>query len=728
MTECKYTHAIDNIRISQDDKRALLQNLYEQQQQVQEQKVKAKKKKLWISLTSVSTLAVFVALFFVLGFGVQVFHFYIVNNPIGEEMREYLTTTTKNAQYLPNIYLLAGSSGNGGTSDLSLASDSSDGDSVLTGQFQSSDMTLDLDDYREISNRLGDVMTAQNSFLTVEQLKEEIKVVTELIPGYNQWFRFPRELPHMYYDESRSYISNMYYVTVDEENSHITVINTGTNVGANAYDIEKGKYYIDDEYIWNNYIKSSYSVIEFYIDEEGREVVECTFNTFYCINGKFYPLSTQVLKNVKDTSTTKLDIKYTVEHNLKEVYPYRAYFGIDKELDEVFVIQDNSKYGVEVEFLQLDYTDENDIKMLHTTQFFPNDYNSGSRSGYLVLYDKSFDDVYVYGDVWCYSDEIEKLSVFQNPAYYSDKLREYVSSTLSKTFYYRYYCPYCAQTDFADSDVVECCSHSAYSDNISANQELFITSSDALSVEYAREIAVAQFEKMYSNIFSQDKSLLIDESKGDYAFEYSVDDYMTYITHTYVDGSYDLESITDAYKYAKRHFAQMSIDRVNEVMIDKVLYISNVENNNSADSGIFSYDLEVTVSNADFDKDKQYYLALYLDPVRNDTEILDIIEVDLEQTRVYSMKGSFTTQDLLDTCSWKYGHSSYNDKELKVGLVSFDENGQFLTETPGRELIFHPMYFQKYYDKGEVKSSLGMLTLTYEIDVATEFSFRYWVK
>ena len=120
-------------------------------------------------------------------------------------------------------------------------------------------------------------------------------------------------------------------------------------------------------------------------------------------------------------------------------------------------------------------------------------------------------------------------------------------------------------------------------------------------------------------------------------------------------------------------------------------------------------------------------MALYLDPVRSELEVLDKLEVDLSATRVYEMKGSFTKQDLLDTCNWSYGSGGHY-KYLKVGLVTFDEYGEMIEEVPGRELIFYPKYIQKYHNEGEMKSPLGMFTLKYEIDVATEFRFNYHVE
>lgn len=736
MKKCSYTQSIRDVSLEQSDKNVILQNLYDIQQQKLAQK--AKKKKIWISVTATCTLAVFVVLFFVLAFGVQVFHFYIVNNPIDLKMREYITTTSENAQYLPNIYLMAGVQDSGNVAlkeenqsnqDIVFAEDNQDSqDSVTdmtTAQCDIEYLSLDLEDYRYLNDKLGNISTASQYVMTVDDLKEEVMAVMQIIPGYDQWFRFPNELPHMYYYESLNYTSNKYYISVDEENTHITLKKVSSYITSDAYDIEKDKYYVYGLGLINPCYKREISQIDFYINEEGKEVVECTFNKFICVGRNYYPINTQILKNIKDTSTTKIEIVYSVQHDLIEPYEYTINGNIDQKVDEVYVLQDYSKYGTYISFSQLDYTDKDNIQILDIVRFIPNEYNSNDMSGRFVMYNKSGDKAFVYSDVWfdyIYPQEYGKFSHINTSE--ASLKNNFVRELMLRNNIYPDVCNKCEESNCADSYKIKYCPHYLTSDSIKSNSKLFVTSyGEEQTEEYARQVIGSQLEKLYSNTLLSEKGFEVDESRGLFAFEETMEDYLEEVVKQYVDNYYDFDAIIKEFKYAERHYAKMSPEDVNNTMIDQVLYLSNIDAYNTFSDKTIHYDMEITVSNGEYDEDKQYYLALYLEPISSQKDLLDIVEVDLEESKVYHLQGDITIQQLLDTSCW-VAYTSYS-KDLVVALISYDENGEVIEETPYRELNFTPAYIQLYYEENTCKKDLK--SMFYRIDLGTNLSFYYRV-
>lgn len=724
MIKCQYTQSISKIRLSQEFKNQLVENLYNAQQAMENKTLKvntqsaktAKKgKKKWVVLTSVCTALVIIAICISMVAGIGVFnkHRYVVNNPISNDLRIYMTNRTNNAQYLPNIYLLAGQSQNDENGTLATSSESSLATSNETNKYESmmiddDELLMTLEDYQEINDNLGIIdARLHEGNMTVEDVKEEIKFIMTIIPGYGQWFRLPHNLPHIM--DQHKYGNYMYKFDYDEQTKHISMTRIVWKTTESVYDSTTNKIY--SSYLDDDCHQREVLQVDFYYDEDGREVVECTNTRYFFLNNEYYPVSTHYLKNVKDTATSKLSIYYTFENELIEEYVTDKNPG--NPLDEVFVIQDIHKYGAIVKYVQLNYTDSNDISMLKIGKVFPTLYESYPITANMAFYRKQDNNMVYYIDAWDYFDEQNSTAYCDlqniydvNFVYDYDKedytiqKDEIKRSLRYDILYYHLQGKYCTRCQHNNQDnFIRTCRHFSTSENITRGEDLLLYNADSKyqDINLVRQDIGIQLENMAKTILGTQKPF-VWEDNGDYAFESSIDGYIDGIAKSYIDDIYRFDNIVNIVKEAEDSYARIEEDQVIELIENTNLVIKGLNSRSSFIDGLLYYDISILLTNAVYDKDKEYYLAIALyDDDDDKMLVIGQKRLDLDtSTRNYSLVGYISYQEILERCYWtELGNEAYAG-EIIACVVNYSENGTHTFAMPYEELEIEKTDYNEY--------------------------------
>ena len=270
---------------------------------------------------------------------------------------EELIAKSENAQYLPSRELLV--SGDGASSTASTFSTKRSGnvspEILLNGGFSE-------DDYEALIEYISPIDTPFNRSFTVADAKDEVtKVLSEGVL-FDEWFA---------YQEGALSGYGKYFVT---NNDDVLTVTRVSSFQPWVYDAETNTFPWNGDFSSNipNYpIRSdNYLKISIYT-EDGNEVVECEVVENLSYYGKVSRVSYQFMRNVKDTSFTKIQTKARSE--IRNPHPEgNGNWGYD--------INTDLPYGYTRTFTQLDYSNPNDIKWLEATQELPYAFNLRAES------------------------------------------------------------------------------------------------------------------------------------------------------------------------------------------------------------------------------------------------------------------------------------------------------------------------------------------------------------
>lgn len=291
-----------------------------------------------------------------------------------------------NAQYLPNV----------------------DGLFLNSNQVQVATLSnptvsdLSQDDFQQIVDNLGhfDNFAGAGKYLgyDIYEIKNEIEFVVEKVPAFNQWFRMPQMRIEEGYLDIPYYENWAYYLDYNEETKALTItrvcwstrtdfidFNSKSSREGVQYEIMQTKYYYEEEK----------EVVEVKVYCVGIEENYDSFNSRYNSNEEeYYPYEYIYLKNVKDTSLTKYHIVSAERYRDDETFDEG---GMD--------IRGEAPYGTIRNFLNLSYTDSDNINMLRISQVLPTDVYRLAKTTNIMMYSEIEGNVDYFAEAYDYYDE-----------------------------------------------------------------------------------------------------------------------------------------------------------------------------------------------------------------------------------------------------------------------------------------------------------------------------------
>lgn len=306
-----------------------------------------------------------------------VLNIFNVKSPIPQEELLHMADVAENAQYLPNADILASSGYASALGDVTVNSDA-DAFYDESLKMDSQDLRFTLENYRVLNDSLANISsTATSRKLTIYDVKEEVQFALDIIPGYDQWFKVPRNMPYLSEEKERAYAYNSYRISYDKESGNIVMERVCNNTSADTYDTESGTYYGDETY------QRQYLKVEYGFDDEGNEVVDCTVIDYLCVdNVNYYPIAAQKVTNVKDRSLTKYAATYMRSYNVADP----SAFGNNKRMFDLGEMYD---YGVNTILIQLNYESSDDISFIKTYYEAPDGHYGTATLGELTYYRKT---------------------------------------------------------------------------------------------------------------------------------------------------------------------------------------------------------------------------------------------------------------------------------------------------------------------------------------------------
>lgn len=716
MTDNKYTQKMSALTLSQRKKNDLIQKLYEaSKEQVRPEKAEQKKKinigDLWIGIVAASLAVVIICSCCVLAFVLNVNaspseNGYTVDRPLDDEARLYLSEKMKNAQYLPNVKLLAGTNeSNFGVSSQAIATLGDYTQEFEPDEYCFDDSVFDmgLEDFGALADDLGRLDSALHANgKTVEDIKSDLMLMLKIIPGYDQWFMMPRV------DESfdeYDYNDNIYKLSYDEKTGRITMMRIEWETTVSIFDSEKSVLY--SSVFGNDCYQRELLTVEYYLDEQNREVVECNNTRYYYHKGQYYPVSVQILKNVKDTETTKMSVYFTIENQFVEEYYSSKH---DAYIYTAYTLQDIRKYGAVTDFVQLDYTDSDDVRLLKIIKKYPSMFTGNPSATNMAFYRINGEDKVYYSEAWDYLASTSEGDFDLKDYFgivYDGELPDKAtvrSFLTSNPYYYNFaksYCKQCVDSDFADSDFIRTCEHLKTSDTVSRGKKYIAYNPDSKYREedLIREDLAVSLESLYKSVMSEDKTFVTGDGNR-YVFETAVDDYTKRLVEGYIDLKFDFDSVITTIKTADDYEAIQAED-IEEILEVRYLAIRDFVNSSSFEDGVLNYDISYTVTSAEADLSLKYYMAIYLKDYE-EIFIIDSREIDMsKKERSGSLKGSVSCEDIVGRCPWKdRGNAAYSG-EICVSLISVGADGSIESVTAVRTLEVEGAEWEKesVYDK-----------------------------
>ena len=712
--QCLYTDKMSELKLNNQAKDRILQNLYnietarEKKKALSKSKPLVKRASLWVSLTSVLCVAIIAVsiLAAVLAPSEQPLpHVFTVNNPLSAEDRLYLTGVAQNAQYLPDIKELSKTSTSGSQVSLSQSDFSQEypynsDKSNLYFEVDASEMSLNEETYQDILDNLAiNSSVKENDVWTIDSIRKEVQFMMEIIPGYDQWFKLSGKMS--YVQNYKDYIGSTYKLSYDKENNIIDMTRISIVDSLDLFDSETRRlycYYSNPKVILKEVLE-----VKYYKNGDGKEVVECRNTRYFELDGNSYLYSVEILKNIANESASKLSIYNIFNRPLNELFVIDAEHN--RVVRDVYTLQDYNPYGKVAIFMQVDYSEDN-VEILTFDSVYESLYEDYRRTE-MMYYGAKGEDVVLYSNMWDYYDSeasYKSVNVGYPACRYTD---EYVDGyrifgPLTKDginnfvgYYVEPYrcvgdlCSYCLQYDYTDT--VKYCPHIVCGDTVTRRGMSKTASIGGIftAEDSEKQASVVQLEKFNSNINGYEMSFSewMDEEFG---FESEFDAYVESIVKRYIDVTMDMENILATVSDSD-NCEIIDDEKMEEIMDNILLGIKSVESNVIAicDEGCtVNYDVTVTLNGVGAEEGKKYYLAIYFDD-NKEAKINGIViarkEIDLSAERVYNISGTFDYMDIVKNIELDYS-DSYIYGYAYVGIISYDDAGNIVRETTNKML------------------------------------------
>jgi|GEM_PF-2689619 len=363
-----------------------------------------KGKKLWVRLTAVSSACVLVigaiigGFFLLRGDGTTTRTASYANLMLDNEKGAAALSRALSAQYLPELEKLTKSNVAQSNASLETATQSKVQTAASTDTvpdfLQSYNKkveidAIDLEGFIYIQESLATInISGAGEYYDIYKLRNEVSFILETIPAFNQWFTMPGMGVDKGFVTRPYYESWSYYLESDSLGKVVTITRISHTHNTQAWDFANNKSIKNPDYGEGFMNMRQVMQIKYYFDENDIEVFEVMAYDVARINNDFIPVAIHYLKNVKDTSLTKYDIQFSENKVITENY-YPVDWGMD--------YRNIYPNGTTLSFIQLNYTDADDIKLLKIQQTLPvaDIFDDCVRTS-VMFYSKDGDDVQLY--------------------------------------------------------------------------------------------------------------------------------------------------------------------------------------------------------------------------------------------------------------------------------------------------------------------------------------------
>lgn len=298
------------------------------------------------------------------------------------KVQPYLLSICKNrvnnAQYLPDVNKLA-------NNQVSRQVASSNNNNVKT-KIDNLEKNITLENFNDVIELIGDIDNPYDRNFTINNVKDEVYKVLNHATHFNRWMYITTS------EDLRGY--GIYYVDYNAKEEHLTIMRkSGFQPG--IYVKEQNNILTNDDFNFKNKDNYPFSEdiiykIDYYFDDQDREVVECEILDVINYYEEDFVSKYQYIKNVKDTSFTKYVIDINSEVRIGD------FIGYD--------IETKNELGSVRDFIQMDYSNKDDVTLLFVKQGFATAYNQLKNVTQVKFYKKLDDQYYLYNSNYSYGD------------------------------------------------------------------------------------------------------------------------------------------------------------------------------------------------------------------------------------------------------------------------------------------------------------------------------------
>lgn len=647
MNKDKYCTEISQIKLS-DEKKAEIKNALRSAQKKQKETsvtvvsakaVKARRIKLVSAIAATLVLVIGVSWFLS-----SVINVFKVNDPISYDDYLYMADVAGNAQYLPNEKILAASDrANALNNSLE---EESEYDDYYQEVYKTEKGQLDfsLEDYRTLNDSLAIISNSSTtSDMTIYDIKKEIEFAIEIVPGYDQWFRLSNSLPYLSESDERNYNYYSYKISNDKDAEKLTVERLCWRTRGESYDISNDKFYSDA-------YQRQYFKVEYYFDEEEREVVDCTVINYLCVKKNvYYPVSAQKLINVKDHSLTKYAATYLRQSDVVDPLKF-------ENNDDLYDLTNMYDYGINTIMIQLNYNSSDDISLLKAYYETADKHYGRATTGELSYYRKTAEDTLYFTDGWDnrIKNDVEPMFVYNHARVYdsvSETHKNIVKSFSNvRNIRYNMLCEVCEKYKPSADGVFIDCSHGVRLSSINRTQnQIFSDNSAILSdSEYLISGISEQFATFTRNLELDTEFILSDNEK--YVFESSVNDYVVRLGKDYYYNKVQTDGYGELDSYVDKTSAVMTEENIAEYMKDKYFFTYDVDDKDSVMKDLdITYSVSAKVNIINVDPGAEYYLAVIFENYNDssDFSVLSKTPLNMTEGERTVVKGNVTVDFLI---------------------------------------------------------------------------------
>lgn len=569
-----------------------------------------------------------------------------VRNPLTAEDQSHILNVTSNAQYLPNAEILASANEADTLASEQKISEEYNGKYTEAYRISENQLNFTIEDYNKFNDSLAVISeTERGGNVTVYDIKEEIEFAVNLIPGYDQWFRLnTNNIPHLSEDKSYEYAFNSYKLSYDKESGKITMLRLTDKVRGESYDKTTSTFYSDA-------YTSQLLTVEFYINEAGKEVVDCKIvNYLHVHDDVYYPVSAQRLINVKDSQATKYAVTYARNYDLvKEIQNNLSAYDVT----------DISDKGLAVMAVQLDYTSADDISMLKTQYFTQDSHNVIPTFTAVDYYRKNAEGTTYFTSNW-HNASLSfpyklVLNYFIDVAQSGDGTYIVDRKTLERSFSYMgslrwtFICEDCKQAKNSSDGIFIDCKHGGNFPNvissesqILSNDSVFLSDPDSLYGEIADKFSSAASVLGISTQFETSSIMQykFQNSVNDFLAKTAKDYYKVYLSDHYyaeIDKTVNGDDVTD-----------LGDKDLADLLKGKYTFTYDINDLSSIVDGTVNYHIEMSVSVADEESTDDLYIVLI---VRDSEDprlyaVADKVKISSESVG-YTVSGSLTFDEVI---------------------------------------------------------------------------------
>ena len=425
--------------------------------------------------------------------------------------------------------------------------------------------------------------------------------------------------------------------------------------------------------VYDDAYQRQYIEVEYYHDELGREVFDCTVFDFLCVKeGEYYPIYAQKLINIKDCSTTKYAVTYMRNFELVNEI---------QNNDDAFDKSDMYDYGINTLIIQLDYSSGDDMTLMKAQYSTADKHQKLSTSGTAAYYKKSANSTVYYSNKWdnivSYINGYPVNSVQSGYCvnYYPDDLdkpeyRDYFHRRLGKALIsmselrYAYTCDLCENSKITSDGVFIDCSHyilsptvNRYFNEIISDDEKYFSDSSLVWLGMT-----SQLKKFVDNL-GVEYDISINMNGAD--FGNSINGFAVEFGKKYYKEKVNAGELGKIERYINENTTRIDEYEYPTEMIGKLTFTYGTVEDSKMDDKVLEISFSTHSSVSDPVADKEYYLCTLLVSRENYNDYSILSRVKLDPTSDEKVKVEFD----IDLSSLIESWLSSDNTKYGVGYV-----------------------------------------------------------